>query len=125
MAVKIYDIDSQHHYNGKNWLGSEVGVIKKTITVPQNYAVAEGDENSKVVVDGRTIVKSGAIFSSPYYGLLESDVDVTDGDALGDLIIAGRYIDGNLPKSAASVASNFAAQGLYAIAEGAVTRPFN
>lgn len=125
MAEKVYDVDVQHHYDGKNWLGSEVGVIKKTITVPQNYEVAEGDLKSKVVENGRTIIKSGAIFTTPYYGLLESDVDVTDGDALGDLIIAGRYINANLPKSAASVASNFIAQGLYAIAEGAVTRPFN
>lgn len=118
MAEKIYDIDSQHHYNGKNWLGSEVGVVKKTITVPDDYA-------NLVEVDGRKIAKSGSIFTTPYYGLLESDVDVTDGAALGDLIIGGRYIDANLPSSAASVAENFAAQGLYAIVEGAVTRPFN
>lgn len=127
MAEKIYDIDSQHHYDGKNWLGSEVGVIKKTITVPADYSSGiENDAASKVVVDGRTIVKSGAIFASPYYGLLESDVDITDGAALGDLIIAGRYINANLPQGVSGATlTAFNAQGLYAIAEGAVTRPFN
>lgn len=122
MAETIYNVDVQHHYNGKNWLGSEVGVVKKTITVPSTLAV---NNTSVVEENGRKVVKSGAIFQTPYYGLLESDVDITDGDALGDLIIGGRYIDDNLPASAASVAENFIAQGLFAIEEGAVTRPFN
>ena len=121
MAEKIFDIDVQHHYNGKNWLGSEVGVVKKTITVPTSLVV---NDTSVVMENGRKIVKSGAIFQSPFYGLLESDVDVTDGDALGDLIIGGRYIDANLPASAATVAENFIAQGLYAIAEPSVVRPY-
>lgn len=102
--------------NRPNFLGSEVGLVRKTITVPASFA-------SAVTEDGRTIVKAGTIFTSPYYGLLFEDVDITDGAKLGSLVIAGRYIDANLPATAASVASTFAAQGLYAIAEGAVTRP--
>ena len=127
MAEKVYDVDVQHHYNGKNWLGSEVGLVKKTVTIPHNYAGA-------VVENGRKIVKSGTVFVAsdvegsefPYNGLLESDVDVTDDNAIADLSVGGRYIAENLPAEVASATvTKPIAQGLYAIAEGAVTRPFN
>lgn len=102
--------------NRPNWLGSEVGRVVKTITVPAAHA-------SAVVEDGRSIVKSGTVFTSPYYGILYYDVDITDGAKEASLMIRGSYIDAKLPASAASYASNFAAQGLYAIAEGTVVRP--
>lgn len=124
--MAVYDIDVQHHYNGKNWLGSEVGVVKKTVTVPASYAAAVSE-------NGRTIVKSGTIFLAsavegsefPYNGLLESDVDITGGAALGDLIIRGSYINGNLPVAVSGdTLSAFIAQGLYAIAEADPVRPY-
>ena len=102
--------------NRPNWLGSEIGLVTKSITVPAGTAGA-------VVENGRTIVKSGTIFTTPYSGLLFTDVDVTDGDAVGALMIRGSYIDAKLPASASAQATNFQNQGLYAITEGAVTRP--
>lgn len=101
--------------NRPNFLGSEVGLVLKTITVTES--------NSFVTESGRKIVKAGTIFTSPYYGLLFEDADVTDGPVEGNLMIGGRYIDANLPTSASSQATNFANQGLYAIVEGTVTRP--
>lgn len=102
--------------NRPNFLGSEVGLVRKTITVSAN------NENA-IEENGRKIVVAGTIFTTPYYGLLFEDVDVTDGDKLGSLMIRGSYINANLPKTAASVSTNFANQGLYAIEEGTLTRP--
>lgn len=113
---KNYDVDTFHRYQGKNWLGSEVGKVEKTITISASNA-------SAVTEDGRKVVKSGTIFTSPYYGLLVNDIDVTDGDAIGSLMVGGYYIDANLPSTASSYVSYFASQGLFPITEGSVTRP--
>lgn len=101
--------------NRPNWLASEVGLVLKTITVPANTA--------SVTENGRKIVKSGTIFATPFKGLLFGDIDITDGAASGSLMVGGYYIDANLPATAASSVSDFAAQGLYPLAEGSVTRP--
>lgn len=104
------------YYNRPNFLGSEVGLVLKTITVPANHG--------SVVTEGnRKIVKAGTLFSTPYYGILFQDVDVTDGKALGSLMIAGRYIDANLPSTASSYSASFIAQGLFPIVEGSIVRP--
>lgn len=103
--------------NGKNILGSEIGLITKTITVPGSYA-------SYNTVNGRKIVPAGAVFASPFDGLLFQDVDITDGDKLGSLIIAGHYLRANLPYSITdSQVSAFSAIGLYNFSEGSVVRP--
>lgn len=102
--------------NRPNFLGSEVGLVLKTITVP-------AEATGTVTENGRKIVKAGSIFATPYKGLLFQDVDITDGANLGSLMVRGSYIDAKLPASAATQAEDFAKQGLYAIAEGAVTRP--
>lgn len=99
----------------KNWLGSEEGIVLKTFEVPSTTAY--------VVENERHIVKSGTYFSSPYKGLLFEDADITDGDAIASLMIAGYYIDGNLPATVAAYATDLTAQGLYAIAEDSITRP--
>lgn len=98
-----------------NWLGSEVGVVTKTITVPVG--------TTSVVENNRTIVKSGTIFTSPFYGLLFNDVDITDGAAKGALMVGGYYINAKLPATAASNVTDFAATGLFPITEGTVVRP--
>lgn len=103
--------------NRKNILGSEVGLVTKTITVPSTFS-------SYYTENGRKIVPTGTAFSTPYYGLLYQDVDITDGDKEASLIIGGRYIAGNLPYSLADAyVSAFIAQGLYEFTEGSVTRP--
>lgn len=101
--------------NRPNWLASEKNFVSKTITVPVG--------TSSVTENGRTIVKSGTIFTSPYYGLLVNDVDITDGAREAALMVGGYYIDAQLPSTAASYVSNFAATGLFPLAEGSVTRP--
>lgn len=103
--------------NRKNILGSEVGLITKTITVPADFA-------SYSTENGRKIVVAGTAFSSPYNGLLYQDVDITDGAKAGSLMIAGHYIGANLPYSLAdATVSAFAEQGLYNFVEGSTVRP--
>lgn len=104
--------------NRPNFLGSEVGLITKTITVKKTQ------ETGVETINGRKVVKAGTIIETPYKGLLFTDVDITDGDALGSLMIAGRYIDAKLPATASTKVAEFEKQGLYAIVEGAVTRPY-
>lgn len=103
--------------NRKNILGSEIGLVTKTITVPSDFA-------SYYTEGGRKIVPAGTAFSTPYNGLLYQDVDITDGDNLGALITKGQYIGANLPYSLAdATVSTFSANGLYNFVEGSVVRP--
>lgn len=107
--------------NNPKWIGSAEGLVRKSITVPADFAtyVTEVDASGC----SRKIVKSGTYFSTPYKGLLFNDVDITAGEHEGSLVIGGRYIDAKLPTSVASNASDLIAQGLYAISEGSTTRP--
>lgn len=94
---------------GKNWLGSEVGRVVKTATIPTTAPTV--DEN------GRKIVKSGTLITDEVLGkgLLVNDADVTDGARVGSLMIRGTYIDANLPTSVSASAEELAKQGLYSI----------
>lgn len=103
--------------NRPNFLGSEVGLVLKTVTVPATASV------EKVTENGRTIIKAGAYFTSPYKGLLFEDIDITDGAKVGSLMIGGYYIDKKLPTSVATHVDDLVKQGLFAIEEGEVTRP--
>lgn len=86
----------------KNWLGSEVGMVLKTVTIPK----------------GNGVVKSGTLITDTTTqgkGLLFNDVDVTEGDRVASMMIRGSYIDANLPTSVADSAEALAKQGLYAV----------
>lgn len=98
-----------------NWLGSEVGMVLKTITVPATA--------TSVTENGRKIVKSGTLIEDSTLGkvLLYNDADVTDGAVVKSALYAGYYIDANLPASVSTSKDNLAAHGLYAIAEPATT----
>jgi len=105
--------------NKPNWLGSEVGLTLKTFTIPADFTPT-------VIKDGKTIVESGTIFEDAVTrqkGLVFGDYDITDGSVLACIMIGGRYIDEKLPASAATVAEDFIAQGLYAYSESEVVRP--
>lgn len=102
--------------NKPSFLGSEVGLVLKTITVPANNANVVTENNRKVV-------KAGTIIETPYTGLLYNDVDVTDGDNIGSLMFGGYYVDAKLPATAAAKVSAFAAHGLFPIVEGTTIRP--
>ena len=94
---------------GKNWLGSEVGRVVKTATIPTTAPFVE--------VNGRKIVKSGTLITDENLGkgFVFNDADVTDGARVGSLMIRGNYIDANLPTSVSASAEELAKQGLYAI----------
>ena len=107
-------------FNRPNWLGSEVGLTLKTFTIPADFATTVIRE------DGRIIVESGTIFVDAVTGqkgLVFGDYDITDGPVIASIMIGGRYIDEKLPASAADVAEDFIAQGLYAYSESAAVRP--
>lgn len=92
--------------NRPNWLGSEVGMVLKTVTVSS----ASG---TTVTENGRTIIKSGTVITDTTLGkgLLFNDADVTDGEVVKSIMIRGTYIDSKLPATAGDIS----AQGLYAI----------
>lgn len=102
--------------NKPSFLGSEVGLVLKTITVPATNANVVTENNRKVV-------KAGTIIETPYTGLLYNDVDVTDGDNIGSLMFGGYYVDAKLPSSASAKVTAFASHGLFPIVEGTTTRP--
>lgn len=93
----------------KNWLGSEVGMVLKTATIPTTA--------TSVTENGRKIVKSGTLINDADLGmgLLYNDVDVTDGARVASIMIAGFYIDENLPASVAENATALAGRGLHAV----------
>lgn len=101
--------------NRPNWLGSEVGLVRKTVTVTS----ASG---SPVTENGRKILKSGTLIEDTNIGkgLLWNDADVTeDGGKIASIMIRGTYIDANLPTTLAASAEELAQQGLYSIKYGA------
>lgn len=102
--------------NRPNFLGSEKGLVTKTITIPNTQTTGVVEEN------GVKVCVKGTIFTTPYYGLLFEDTKV--GEA-GALMVSGFYIDSKLPSSASTYASNFKAQGLYAIVEPSAVLPNN
>lgn len=102
--------------NRPNFLGSEVGLVLKTIELPSTFA-------TYVTEDSRKIVKAGTIVTTPYYGLVFQDIDITNGDAEAPLMIGGYYINANLPATAAAYVTEFAKTGLFPFVEGTVTRP--
>lgn len=78
-----------------NWLSSAVGLTLKT----HQYNSADVVAGS----DGRKLVKSGAVISATvnsstvYYGIAYKDIDVTDGDLEGSIMVGGRVYENRLP----------------------------
>ena len=58
--------------NNPNWLGSEVGIVRKTVTVTEN-------SGSYVTENNRKVLKSGTLINDTDlgYGLLWNDADIT------------------------------------------------
>lgn len=109
---------SRLYLNNPNWLGSEVGIVRKTITLDTTFA-------TYVTENGRKVVKSGTFVNDAVIGkgLLWNDIDITEEKQEASLMIRGSYIDANLPATVTEEASNLAARGLYAFVEGTTTRP--
>lgn len=97
--------------NRPNFLASEVGLRTITFTFSkENLSVVE--EN------GRKIIKAGTIYPAndrTAKGVVFHDVDVTDGDKVGALMVGGVYLSDKLSAVVASEAlAVFQAQGLFA-----------
>jgi hypothetical protein len=109
---------SRLYLNNPNWLGSEVGIVLKTITLDTTFATYETE-------NGRKVVKSGTYVNDSVIGkgLLWNDIDITEEKQEASLMIRGSYVDANLPATVTAEATNLAARGLYAFAEGTTTRP--
>ena len=67
-----------------NFLDSEVGLVTKTAQIPQSMGQTDGD---------RKTVFAGTVFQ---------DVDVTDGDAIGSVMVAGRVISDRVNAASAA-----------------------
>lgn len=108
--------------NKPAWLASEVGLRTKTYSIPSNFGTYASETDADGLV--HKVVKSGTILTTPFYGLVYDDVDITGGAAIAAIVVSGLYIDAKLPTTAASYVSNFAATGLFPFSEGSVTRTF-
>lgn len=96
-----------------NILGSEIGLILKTVQV-----TAEGVQAN---ADGEKIVPAGTVYpanNATAKGIIFEDVDVTDGDRIASLIVAGRVLQNRLPVTVAAAAKTpLAASGIVLVDE--------
>ena len=79
-----------------NFLDSEVGLVTKTAQIPQSMGQTDGD---------RKTVFAGTVFpanTSAATGIVFQDVDVTDGDAIGSIMVAGRVISDRVNAASAA-----------------------
>lgn len=102
--------------NRPNWLGSSVGIVLKSATVKDS-------SGTYVLENGRKMLKSGTLINDTVlgYGLLFDDCDVTDGAREASLMVAGFYIDKNLPSTTAAQKTTLEEKGLHAIDLGDTT----
>ena len=75
-----------------NFLASAVGLIRKSCTV--SAAGVTADEYGNKFVPAGTIWPAN---DATAVGILFDDVDVTDGDHAGSIIVAGRILQDRLP----------------------------
>lgn len=97
----------------KNILASEIGLITKTVQVAQSGVSANAD--------GEKIVPAGTVYpanTASAKGILFEDVNVTDGDRVASLIVAGRILENRLPAEIASAAKTvLVASGIVFVTE--------
>lgn len=79
-----------------NFLDSEVGLVLKTYEIDQSKGVADG--NRKIVAAGTPYPTDDA----SAVGIVFENVDVTDGNAPGSLLVAGRVLKDNLTIASAT-----------------------
>lgn len=107
--------------NRPNFLASEVGLRLVTYTMAQ-------DNGQAVTENGRKIIKAGTVYpanGASAVGIVFQDIDVTNGDALGSIMVAGHYYKNKLNGEIASEAATaLSAKGLYGETEPSVVRPY-
>lgn len=80
-----------------NFLESEVGLVTKTYEIPESLGTADG--NRKIAPAGTPFPVDGA----SAVGILFTDADVTDGSAIGSVMVAGRVLKERLTVSDAAI----------------------
>ena len=91
-----------------NFLESEIGLVTKTYTIPQSMGTADGIY--KIVSAGTPFPANDATA----IGIVFTDADVTNGDAVGSVMTAGRVLKERL-NIAEGAETALAARGLYVI----------
>ncbi len=80
-----------------NFLESEIGLVTKTYQIPETMGAADG--NRKIVPAGTPFPSNDAAA----VGIVFTDTDVTDGDAAGSVMVAGRVLKERLTVDDAAV----------------------
>lgn len=110
----------EYTLNRPNFLASEVGLRTVTYTFSKDYAGA-------VVENGRKIIKAGSVYptnDASAVGIVFQDVDITNGDKVEALMVAGHYLSDKLPVSPASGAvTTLAGKGLFGEVSPTITVP--
>lgn len=94
--------------NTPNFLESEIGLITKTYEIPQSMGVADGPYK---------LVKPGTPYPSNdanAIGIVFTETDVTNDDAAGAVMVAGRVLKGRLNLAEAAITS-LESRGLYVV----------
>ena len=102
-----------------NWLASEVGII--TQTAMSDSASVSADENGNKIIKSGTVIKKGGTVIGLLYGM---DVDVTDGDELIPILVAGRVYENRLPETITENKTTLQALGIVFENCPDVTRPY-
>lgn len=101
-----------------NWLASEVGIVTQT---------AMSDSSTVSAVDGKKIIKSGTVIKKDgtAIGLLFGmDVDVTDGDEIIPILVAGRVYENRLPEAITENKTTLQSLGIIFETCSEITRPY-
>lgn len=84
---------------------------KQILVFPDHYVCVahtfEKDDAAAATVDGRKIIKAGTIYpanDATAIGIVFNDMDVTDGDATGAILVHGFVKTAALPAAPASAA---------------------
>lgn len=88
----MLNFQTKSYENGVNLLASEVGLVTRTAQIPQTMGVSQSD--------GSKWVAAGTVFpanDSTATGIVWHDVDVTLGDQIAPIIVAGRLYGDRLP----------------------------
>lgn len=103
------------------FLESEVGVVRKTRQIAQAGAT-DREGGGKYVPMGTVWPANDATAE----GIVYEDIDVTDGDAPGSVVLAGRVYEDRLPVALADVAKTaLSGKGFtFLAASPSVTRPY-
>lgn len=97
-----------------NWLASEIGIIPKTMTIPNSMGKTEAGTGRLKVMSGTIYPANDDTATGIVYGPNGLDYDVTDGDVEGSVLIAGRVYANRLPEAPdADAMAALEAKGLF------------